>query len=198
MQFRPFAPDIEVNGQTVYAVIDGFTVVRTVPSRILASEGIGKLDRDGNLSLDPGAWYSQGAWLRAFEKIAREVGTSVLYSIGLAIPKNAIFPPQVTDIETAIQSIDVAYHLNHRKNGTVLFNPANGQMLEGIGHYGYDKVTGKNEIVSVCENPYPCRFDHGIITTMATRFESRARVVHDDSKPCRDKGAAHCTYRVTW
>lgn len=198
MEFLPFEPGIEVNGQTVYSIVDGFSVAKNVPTRILAEFHIGTLDKKGEYHIDRDGWYSQAAWLDAFKKIAKEVGPSVLYGIGLKIPENAIFPPFVKDVETAVQSIDIAYHLNHRKAGKVMFDMAHGTMQEGIGHDGYQKVDGRREIVSVCENPYPCVFDHGIIATMAKRFEARSSVIHDDARPCRQRGDQSCTYIVRW
>lgn len=97
-----------------------------------------------------------------------------------------------------MQSNDVAYHMNHRRNGQLMFNPATGVMLEGIGHYGYKREPGERKIISVCDNPYPCKLDHGILTTVARRFQLRALVTHDDTKPCRAKGGNDCTYVVTW
>jgi hypothetical protein len=79
-----------------------------------------------------------------------------------------------------------------------MFDPVTGQMLEGIGHYVYQAVEGKKEIVMTCENPYPCRFDLGIIKGMAQRFEPTASITHDTTKGCRKKGAESCTYVVTW
>lgn len=198
MQFRAFEKGIEVNGQTVYAIVDGVGSYKAGASRLLIQEGIGTEQSDGLVRLEPEAWYSQEAWLRVFEKIAGQIGSSMLYSIGLAIPRNAIFPIWVNDVFTAVQSIDIAYHQNHRRNGVVMFNPESGQMLDGIGHYGYEPVEGKRRIVSVCENPYPCDFDRGIITSIVRRFEAAAFVEHDDTKPCRKNGADACTYVVTW
>jgi hypothetical protein len=94
--------------------------------------------------------------------------------------------------------VDVAYHINHRKNGVPLFDMNRGTMSEGIGHYGYERIAGKNKIVSLCKNPYPCAFDHGILTAMARKFAPAAKVTHDDSKECRSKGADSCTYVITW
>ena len=73
-----------------------------------------------------------------------------------------------------------------------------GKMSEGIGHYGFEKIDGKNMIISECNNPYPCAFDKGIITAMAQKFEVKANIIHDDSKPCRKNGADSCTYIITW
>jgi hypothetical protein len=198
MQYKAFEPGIEVNGQTVYAIVDGFHVSKKLPSQILLAEGIGTADASGIVQVDPAAWYSQEAWLRAFERIAKEVGAPNLLAIGLKIPENAKFPPTIIDIKSAIASIDVAYHLNHRKQGRVMFDEPSGTMLEGIGHYGYEPVVGKRAIISRCENPYPCDFDRGILTAMARRFEKAAVVQHDDTEPCRQRGAESCTYLVTW
>ncbi len=198
MQFKPMEAGIEVNGQTVYAVVDGFAS-KALPSKILVAEGVGTLGRDGVVEIDKDGWYSQEAWLRAFGKISESVGSNVLFNIGLKIPSNAIFPPWVVDVDSAIKSIDVAYHLNHRRQGKVMFDPANGTMLEGIGHYGYERpAPGVNRIVSKCANPYPCDFDRGILTTMAQKFAPRAMVLHQDDARCRLKGGESCTYVVKW
>ncbi|MFC1850404.1 hypothetical protein ACFL27_09460 [candidate division CSSED10-310 bacterium] len=198
MQFRVFEPHIQVLGQAVYAVIDAFTILKYIPSNICLQEGIGISDAEGNVIIDPEAWYPQEAWLRVFEWIALNVGAQSLFKIGTRIPENAIFPPWVNDIESAIQAIDIAYHMNHRKQDKVMFNPHTGEMLEGIGHYGYHKVPHESKIISECNNPYPCEFDRGILTAMAKKLHRMVRVVHDDSKPCRNKGQNSCTYVIMW
>ena len=68
-----------------------------------------------------------------------------------------------------------------------MFDATTSELAEGIGPYGYEKASERS-IVSVCDNPYPCSFDRGIITTMARRFERGAAIVHDDSAPCRRRG----------
>ncbi len=197
MQFRAFEPGIEVNGQTVYAVVDGIGHFKSLAKEILLKAGIGE-KKDGEYVIEMDGWYSHEGWLAAFEQIASEIGDPTLKQIGMKIPENAQFPPWVKDIDSAIQSIDIAYHMNHRKNGQILFNPESGTMQDGIGHYGYERIDGKNIIISECKNPYPCAFDHGIITTMAKKFEPKVTVTHDESKPCRKKGADSCTYIITW
>ncbi|MDH5490947.1 MAG: hypothetical protein OEY14_03135 [Myxococcales bacterium] len=198
MQFQAFEPGIEVNGQTVYAVVDGVQVVQSLAFRHLRDCGIGEPRPDGSVWIDPAGWYSQTAWLETFRRIAYEVGPATLFQIGQAIPKNAKFPPWVTDIDSAIRSIDIAYHMNHRKGGEELFDPERGTMREGIGHYGYAPIPGQRRIRSVCTNPYPCSFDHGIITAMARRFSPAATVTHDDAQECRQSGAESCTYVVSY
>lgn len=113
-QFRPFEPGIEVNGQTVNAVIDGLALLRSIPASVLAEHGIGSINHLGQFILDRNTWYSHQAWLRAFETLFSKVGEGALFQIGLHIPNNAQFPPWMDDIHSAIRSIDIAYHLNHR------------------------------------------------------------------------------------
>jgi hypothetical protein len=197
MQFRSFEPGIEVNGPTVFSVVDGLGQFKSLAKKVLLNAGIGTEEK-GELKIDMNGWYSQEAWLKAFETLAKEIGDSTLKKIGMKIPENAQFPPWVKDIDTAIQSIDIAYHMNHRKRGTTLFNTATGKITEGIGHYGFTRDPGKKLIISECKNPYPCAFDFGIITTMAKKFEPRAIIEHDNSKPCRKNGADSCTYLITW
>jgi hypothetical protein len=196
MQFQPFEPNIEVNGQTVYSIVDGFRLFRRLASAVLQQEGIGTMKSDGDLQLDREGWYSQAAWLRAFARIAEEAGNGALHAIGRQIPENAVFPPSVVEIHGAMRAIDVAYHLNHRKHGQIMFNPATGVMLDGIGSYGCRRA-GERKIFMDCRNPYPCDFDRGIVMSMARKFEPHAAVEHDHGS-CRKQGADVCTYVVTW
>ncbi len=178
-QFKAFAPGVEVNGETVLSVIAGVPGSEAMAKQILASCGI--------TDPMPGKWYRQQAWLDAFNKLADEVGPRTLLNIGKAIPEKAQWPPTVTSIETALPSIDVAYHMNHRGGD--------------IGTYAYQQI-GDRSARMVCRNPYPCEFDRGIIMSAAKRFKPAdvvaLSVTHDDSQPCRSKGADSCTYLVAW
>ncbi|MDR0585168.1 MAG: hypothetical protein LBG57_12615 [Treponema sp.] len=197
MQFKALEEGIEVNGQTVYAFVDGMGTFKSLGEKYMSEAGIGKI-KNGRWIFDMNGWYPQQAWLDGFAAIAREVGDGILYRIGYAIPSNAEFPSWVADMHSAIKAIDVAYHINHRKNGIRLFDETSGTIIEGIGHYGYEQIPGKNLIRSVSNNPYPCVFDRGIISAMAQRYAAAAIVVHDDSKPCRKNGAETCTFLVSW
>jgi hypothetical protein len=197
MQFKAFEKDIEVNAPTVYSIIAGLGAFTNLSRRYFSQVGIGTVVNK-ELRLDMNAWYSQAAWLAAFENIAATVGDRVLFNIGQSIPGNAQFPPWVVDVDTGIKAIDVAYHMNHRKNGIPLFDPKTGVMKEGIGHYGYERIPGQNKIISLCKNPYPCAFDKGIITAMAQMFAPGCIITHDDGKECRNHGADSCTYYISW
>jgi len=189
---------VEVLGASVQAIVAGFQEASTLASRLLLEQGMGKPGPNGKVTIEPDAWYPASRMLSTFRQVAEEVGSVVQFQIGLKVPENAMFPPSVKDIESAMGAIDIAYHMNHRRNGKPLFDPATGKMQEGIGHYKHARVQGKNEIHVVCDNPYPCDFDRGLVTAMARKFQANAFVLHDDSKPCRKKGAASCTYLVRW
>ncbi|MHA2253796.1 MAG: hypothetical protein ACXAD7_25785 [Candidatus Kariarchaeaceae archaeon] len=192
MEFIPFEKGIEVNGTTIMSVIDGMGSFRKYAEYILNEVGINDLVPDEN------HWYSQERWLNAFQKIAIKVGKNTLYQIGIKIPENAIFPEGIDTLEKGLASIDVAYHINHRNmDKQVLFDPSNAPpMKEGIGHYFVEKVNGNGDTFMVCENPYPCDFDRGIITSVARRFSPKARVKHLDEYGCRNEGHSHCTYLI--
>ncbi len=177
--FKTLAPGVEVNGETVLSIVNRMGIFKKQAYEILRKNGI--------VDPKPGQWYSQQSWLNAFKTISDELGQATLSIIGKKIPDNAQWPPEVDNIEKALGSIDVAYHMNHR----------NGE----IGHYKFEKV-GDREFKITCNNPYPCDFDKGLIEAVALKFKPAdvigLRVKHDDSKPCRKKGHDSCTYIVTW
>ena len=197
MQFKSFEPGIEVRGDCIGAFVDGFRQYPTVATKYLSKFGLLKKDGPKGPELDRDGWYSLDSWLAAFKGITEEIGSNSVFAVGKWLPKNAVFPPHVNDVHSAIQSINVAYHMNHRKGGVVMFNPETGAFLNGIGNYSYERK-GDRTIICVGENPYPCDLDRGLISAMASRFETFATTVHDETAPCRKKGAESCTYVITW
>ncbi len=190
-QFKAMHSDIEVNGQTVLSVVNGLGEMKSLGLRILERNNI----RDP----EPNNWYSQQDWLNAFSYFAEKVGPNTLFLIGNSIPENADFPSDIDDIEKALSSLDIAYHMNHRLAGELLFNSETGQMNEGIGHYRFNKIDDNNAEV-ICDNPYPCDFDKGIIDAVVRKFNSGSpftNLVHADGS-CRKDGDNHCRYIVSW
>lgn len=172
------SPIVEVNGETIYSVIDGMGVFKSKAIQILADNGIE--------NPQPGQWYKQQSWLSAFKSISEKIGNSTLNSIGQKIPENAKFPPEINSVHKALMSIDVAYHMNHR----------NGE----IGQYRYER-TGDRAARITCTNPYPDEFDRGIILQMVRKFaplDSSIHVIIDETQPVRGKGGDSTTFLVKW
>lgn len=172
-QFVAFEQGVEITGQTILATIDGLgDAARTA------------FQRRGVAEIDPAGWYSQQMWLDVLQELDQS-GLGNMVSVGMKIPENAIFPPEIDSMHSALASIDVAYHMNHR----------GGE----IGHYHYEKL-GDYHARLVCDNPYPSDFDYGIIYAMTRRYAAQGmdfKVVRADS-PCRLKGDDRCIYEVTW
>jgi hypothetical protein len=197
MKPKGFEANIEVSGECIGAILDGFKQYPGVAVKVLARFGLIKSEAMKPSDIDRAAWYPMEAWLAAHNVIADEVGANSMYAVGRRIPQNGPIPPNVKDIHDAIPALDVAYHLAHRKSGIVMFNPETGEMLEGIGHYRYEP-RGERTVACIAENPYPCDFDRGLVSAMTQRFEEFSQTVHDDTSACRKKGGESCTYIVTW
>lgn len=189
---------IESSGACIQSMINGFGPFKSSISRLLLDEGVGRKGKDGLVELDFGAWYPIEAELRALRRTASAVGEATLFSVGMRIPEFTEFPPSVVDIHSAMQSLDIGYHLNHRKNGKVMFDVATGNMLEGIGHFTYEVAPTERKITVSAPGPFPCDFNRGIVTGLALKYERSARVIIDESKPQLKRGAESSTYVITW
>jgi hypothetical protein len=176
-QFEAIDKNVRVSGAAVLAVVKGMAANGTTGLRILKENGI----------IDPQSdkWYPQQAWLNAFRRIAEQIGQETLRAIGERIPETAHWPSEIEDVMDALASIDVAYHLNH----------FGGE----IGHYRFKK-TGDRSGMMICDNPYPCAFDFGIVKATARRFAPRGvtPIVKHEVDGCRQRGSESCTYLVSW
>ncbi|MBN1566829.1 MAG: hypothetical protein JXA73_03215 [Acidobacteria bacterium] len=179
-EFRVLDTKAEVNGESILALVDGMGAFRETALKILAKQGIA--------DPQPGEWYGQQSLLDALGVISEKLGVDALYNIGLKIPDKAQFPPDINSLDRALNMLDTAYHMNHRYGEIGHYN------LINVGDFGFEMV---------CENPYPCDFDRGILAALCGRYKPKgsgvtATVIHDDSKPCRKSGASSCTYRIIW
>lgn len=179
----------EVIGQTILSVVKGMAGFETRGYEILKKYGMENIKEDG--------WYLAQAWIDALRDIADEIGQNTLKAIGMKIIESAQWPPDVKTVEAGLASIDVAYHMNHRINGVVLFNPATGKMTEGIGHYAFKKL-GDKEFEIICDHPYPCDMDKGIIKGVVEHFKTAGQKTDffENKEVCRRKGGDTCTYLI--
>jgi hypothetical protein len=173
-KMKSFMAGVQVNGQTIHSFLKASSSYRDAIVRILAENQIA--------DPQPGLWYSQQAWLNAFRAIAEEIGPDALYAIGRNIPDSADWPDDIDTLEKALASIDIAYHMNH-KGGA-------------IGHYLFEKKA-EGAGIMVCNEPYPCDFDRGIIEAVAAKFSTKFQLTHED-ETCRKTGAACCAYQLSW
>jgi hypothetical protein len=194
----PTYSGIEVTGRVILAALEAFGGFTVLAGEMLMANGIGKPGRDGFIQADTESWYPLEGYLKIYKQIEAQFGEMVVRKLGAAKAKHVRFPPHPKDVSGAMQAMDVGYHMNHRHQGRIMFDPVKGTMLEGIGHYHCQQIPGQRKIAMRCDNPYPCAFDAGIIEAMAQRYVPTATVSHDPSSPCRKKGATSCTYLVTW
>lgn len=180
-QYIPFDPNIKVLGQTILSFVNALPAFKEAMLKVLANHQLTDIQNE--------KWYSQKLWLDAFREIGENYGSNTLFSIGKAIPESAIFPKEIDNLEKALASIDMAYHMNH----------TDGE----IGYYKLKEYNaGLKTAIMECMNPYPSHFDRGIIMTMARKFKPVdsmvVKVELDQHLPSRLNGADSCTFRITW
>ncbi|MEQ8472750.1 MAG: hypothetical protein RIC35_16280 [Marinoscillum sp.] len=192
MEYKSFEPNIEAGGNELPIIAMG-AVSQTQRNAIIEKHG---------LDSKSGAWNDLQSLLNAMKEVSESIGEMNLFLIGKAVIDGTQFPP-MDGLESALRAIDVAYHMNHRKNGKPMFDPTNGQMTEGIGHYKlvrFDETS--KEAVMVCETPYPSKFEEGLLVQVARRFKPQGSVVTkvklDGSKKNRADGGDHCTFIINW
>jgi hypothetical protein len=194
----PLYAGIEVDARNAANVLSAFRLIPRIAYRTLSKHGLGEVNPQGKFAADPRLWWPLDRYLAALFEISDAVGPRKMQEIGKFVPKHAALPPTLRDIHSTFESLDQAYHLNHRKQREVMLDLASGRMLEGIGHYWYKAHPGERRITISCENPYPCDVDRGILTGFALRFEASAVVEHETPTRCRKNGAESCGFVVTW
>ncbi|MEM9950526.1 MAG: hypothetical protein AAF846_02905 [Chloroflexota bacterium] len=174
-EYQAFDPEVEVYGQTVMSFLSG-----------LKDEVIPVLKEFDLYPLEADQWYPQTQVLGAYEAL-NERDFMNLVAVGMKIPDQAEWPPEVVTVHDALGSLDVVYNMNHR----------GGE----IGEYRYEK-TGERSGIMFCHNPYPSDFDYGLVYRIVQKFRGADStdmlVKRDESKPSRRNGGESCTFLVLW
>ena len=191
-EFRAFNPHVEVNKRTVLSIVDAIDKWKEKRLKVLLDNGINPDDAE---------WFNQQKWLNAFKDISTKFGGFNLFLIGKTVVKNVEFPP-IENLEQGLASVDIAYHMNHRLDGQLMFNSETGKVVEGIGNYKLESFDSESKTaVMICDNPYPSKFDEGIITQIVKKFKpgfGLVKVELDPTKETRMDGGDSCTFLISW
>lgn len=190
-QFVAINKEVEVSKAIVLSTINSMEQGKENRIEILERNGI-------NLENE---WINLQNWLNAFKVFANSLGDMNLFLIGKAVTSNAVFPP-IKDLEEALRSINIAYHMNHRLNGRVMFDKLTGKIIDGIGEFKLTEFDSKRRSATmVCNNPYPSKFDEGIIIQVVRNFKPKGsfeKIKLDITKETRIRGGNSCTYLISW
>ena len=180
-QYEPFEAGVEARGRVIVAIEEGIEHFRDAHREAVGAA----LAEKGIDDPDPDDWYAQAAELDVLATVAEAFGPHVLDRLGERIPSVARWPNDVSGVAEGLQSIDDAYHRNHRGGD--------------IGHYHFEQVDDGHGRVE-CRNPYPCPFDRGLIRAVAkahSPVESFV-LVEERGETCRRRGDDRCLYTVRW
>ena len=159
-------------------------MARCIPAKILFAKGLGKRVNK-KFQIGDKDWYSRQDWLDALKEMSSRFGDDTLIRIGMMVPEIVPLPEWVKDLDSAVKFGEKIYYMKHKKNGSIMFDPNSGAVLEGISHYSYSK--NGNEYTLKSDSPYPCAFVKGLLTAVAQKFEPNAIVIHDDTTSCVKK-----------
>lgn len=151
-----------------------------------AEEAEALMSQAGLAHLDPQAWYPQQPYLDLLREVERRFGEKALRAMARQVPDTSQFPPGNRNLGDALQTLDIAYQLNHRGGP--------------IGHYACLPL-GLREVLLECANPYGCAFDLGILDALAAHLGDAGEVTairHQPGTGCRREGGEACTYHIIW
>jgi len=150
----------EVNGNSMLVTLNGCGAFKRQAMALLQERGV-------TSAVENGEWYPLSTLLGILEELARKVGSNVLVEVGKKVPELSTFPPQIETFAQVLESLNVAYHMNHR----------NGD----IGDYQVTKTDASTYRVDCSTVPYPAKFNFGLIRGLSNKFEALVDIEEADS-----------------
>lgn len=151
----------------------------------------------------PNRWYPLKNLVDFFTYLEDSNNSVILQKIGAEVANKALWPDTVQTIRAALESVNIAYHMNHRRNSLELFDYKKGVVIEGAIGHNILYVDDKRQIVNyICGSFYPSDFDLGMAKQVVNIFGKNAiaalSVKRDAFKPTRKKGATTCTFNLNY
>ncbi|MHA1673541.1 MAG: hypothetical protein ACTSYI_07925 [Promethearchaeota archaeon] len=165
---------VKINGQTILSIKKGLLSEKIATKFIV--EAVGE-------SVEEDKFYPAEGFLKALNNIGEKMNVAIMKKVGTKIVEAAKWPPGIDSLDSAMQSISVAYKMNHRPNDAAI-----------IGDYIYNKID-ERECTITATNPYPCDFDEGIVNGVARTIEKSVFVTHLEGS-CRKNGDSKCVYLI--
>ena len=165
---------VQINGQTINSIKKGLLSEKLATKFIV--EAVGE-----NVVEDK--FYPAEAFLKALKNIGEKMNSVILKNVGTKIVESAKWPSGIDSLESAMQSISVAYKMNHRPNDSAI-----------IGDYIYNKIS-ERECTITATNPYPCDFDEGIVEGVSRTIEKNVFITHLEGS-CRKNGDSQCVFQI--
>jgi len=180
-EYKSWNDDLEVTGETILSLL---AAMRKVGNE---ENAIKYLEKHNIINPKVGKWYPLKQYLKVLRNIYEHLGDNTLYLIGLHIPDNAIFPPEIKTFEDAMNLLDAAYQANHRG-----------------GYIGYFKFTktSRNSATMECKRTYGTMIDKGVLMGLSRKFRPEfsigLNIEVDESKPSRKNGADSNVFNLKW
>lgn len=176
----------EVSGALVAALVDSLPeAFRAAPLAMLAAHGL--------VPPFENRWFDTEKLWNVMNRFAEAYGPNTVFNIGKKIPAVLLLPSRVADcdsISDVPEAVDKIFHLYHRRDGRILYDPENDRFFEGLGRIRHRK-TAPNAMELVANHPYPPDLTRGIIVRLARKFDPLVNVL------CEQKdGEAH--FSVVW
>jgi hypothetical protein len=172
--------DVIVLGVVVEVLLDAFGAYRARGEKVITRY----FSEDGRAILPDGE-YPAYKLLHALRDLQTQFGAGFMRRVGQHVYEHAPIPPQLETFESVLAELDQVYQANHQ-NGA-------GR----IGSYAWTKVADDRGRM-VCDNPYPCAFDMGLLAGVSKQFDVEITLAHEDEATCRHLGGDQCTYVVEW
>ncbi|OQX22717.1 MAG: hypothetical protein BWK80_29750 [Desulfobacteraceae bacterium IS3] len=163
---------VEVRGEVILGVLEA--MARTVLREISTKNALELLGKCGISEIKQGCWYPLESFISALNQISKEGRANTLKLIGASVVNIAKWP-NINTLSEALYSLDVSYHMNHRRDGKELFDSKNGKIIEGkIGHCMIiPPKKGENKVVYINSSFYPCDFDFGMTSELVKKFKPK-------------------------
>ena len=192
---RKLAMDPGIEVRVGPRIFNTFQMMPAIVQRIFAEHGFGRFIAEGYFLPDLESWWPMDRYVACLHAVSDAVDPAELRTLSKKVAKYSDFPKSAGDTYKTLESLDVLYHLDHRKDGQVMFNKESSVMMEGIGHIRY---RGEPRfIVMEYETPYPCATDFGMLISLLRHSQPGAGVEHAPGA-CRQHGDTSCAYHVRW
>jgi hypothetical protein len=199
MEFVNKVKGLYISGRAIRTLVELLGEHKAMAIRIMKFHKITDDQAPEKFSINPDEWYDLDRYLLGMKDIQEKVGEEKIRQVAFTTIQFAPLPSSIQDIVTSLKHMDRAYHLNLSKDGIkTMYDEVTGKSQDGAGKISVDPIPGIHKVACISTTCFPTFYELGLIEGFAKKFQPKAVVTLDKSKPMKKYGGDSNSFVIVW
>lgn len=203
MEFVNKVRGLYIAGRAIRTLVELLGEAKPMAIKIMKFHKITDDQAPEKFSINPDEWYDLDRYLLGMKDIQEKVGEEKMRQVAYTTIQYAPLPNNIQDIVSSLKHMNRAYLLNLSRDGMkTIFDELHAshsaKQPDAAGKILAEPIPGINKAICTSTTCFPTYYELGLVEGFARKFQPKAVVTLDKSKPMKKYSGESNTFVVNW